>query len=137
MSDNPPLETIRDHFRENLNKYTRKAFRMLPELEKPRILDIGCGSGVPTIELARLSDGEITGMDTDEFDLKRLGMKIEEEGPSDRVKIRKCSLFGMDFPDGSFDIVWAEGSIHVIGFKRGEHTAWFIKRDIHQRFGRL
>ena len=119
MSSNLPLETIRDHCRENLNKYTRKAFRTLPELEKPRILDIGCGSGVPTIELARLSDGEITGMDTDEFALKRLAVKIEEESLSDRVKIRKCSLFDMDFPDESFDIVWAEGSIHVIGFDRG------------------
>jgi SAM-dependent methyltransferase len=25
----------------------------------------------------------------------------------------------MDFPDGSFDILWAEGSIYIIGFERG------------------
>jgi len=31
----------------------------------------------------------------------------------------KCSLFEMDFPDESFDIIWAEGSIFVIGFEQG------------------
>jgi len=108
-----------DHFRERLNKYTRKAFQMLPKLEKPRILDIGCGSGVPTIELARLSDGEIIGIDTDESLLEKLGGKIQKEGFSDRVKTVKCSLFEIDFPDESFDIVWAEGSISLIGFERG------------------
>ena len=119
MSKNLIMETNHDYFRENLNKYTRKAFQMLPELKKPRILDIGCGSGVPTIELARLSDGEIIGIDTDESLLGKLGGRIEEEGFSDRVKIKKCSLFEMDFPDASFDIVWAEGSIYIIGFERG------------------
>lgn len=92
---------------------------MLPVLEKPRILDVGCGSGVPTIELARVSDGEIIGVDTDEFALKRLSVKIEEEGLSDRVQTKKCSLFDIDFPDEGFDIIWAEGSIHMIGFERG------------------
>jgi ubiquinone/menaquinone biosynthesis C-methylase UbiE len=119
MSKNLLLEEIQDYFRKNLIKYTRKAFRMLPELEKPRILDIGCGSGIPTIELARLSDGEIIGIDIDDSLLEKLDEKIEEEGFSDRVRIRKCSLFGMDFPDESFDIIWAEGSIHIIGFERG------------------
>jgi len=119
MSKKILLEANQDHSRENLDKYTRKAFRTLPELEKPRILDVGCGSGVPTIELARLSDGEIIGIDTDESLLEKLGGKIEEEGFSDRVKIKKCSLFEIDFPDESFHIVWAEGSISIIGFERG------------------
>ena len=28
-------------------------------------------------------------------------------------------MLEMDFPDGSFDIIWAEGSIWIIGFERG------------------
>lgn len=112
-------ELREDDLRASLNKYTRKAFRMLPKLVKPRILDIGCGSGVPTIELARLSDGQIIGLDIDQSALDKLEKKIEEEGFADRVKTVKCSMFEMDFADESFDVIWAEGSISRIGFERG------------------
>jgi len=105
--------------RANVIKYTRKAFRMLPRLDRPRILDIGCGSGAPTIELAKMSDGEITGIDIDPSSLDELNRKIQEEGLSNRVKAVKLSLFEMDFPDETFDIVWSEGSIPAIGFERG------------------
>ena len=119
MSRDLMAEINQDHFRERLNKYTKKAFKMLPKLKKPRILDIGCGSGVPTIELAKLSEGEVIGIDIDESLLKRLNEKIQEKDYSYQVKIKKCSLFEIDFPDESFDIVWAEGSISVIGFEKG------------------
>jgi len=92
---------------------------MLPQLDKPRILDIGCGSGIPTMELAGLSNGQIIGLDINQPLLNRLTRKIEKAGLSDRVKTLKCSMFDMDFPDESFDIIWAEGSISVIGFERG------------------
>ncbi|MDH5376623.1 MAG: class I SAM-dependent methyltransferase, partial [Candidatus Bathyarchaeota archaeon] len=117
MSEDLMAET-KDYFREHFTRYTRKAFQMLPKLEKPRILDIGCGSGVPTIELAKLSDGEIIGVDINQSLLDELNRKIEEEGFSSRVKTVKCSLFEMDFPDESFDIIWAEGSIWIIGFEK-------------------
>jgi len=101
------------------DKYTRKAFEMLPVLYRPRILDVGCGSGGPTLELARLSQGEIVGLDINQPFLDRLTRKIEEAGLSDRVKPLNCSMFEMDFPDESLDIIWAEGSIFIIGFERG------------------
>ena len=40
-----------ESFREEFIKYTVKAFKMLPKQDKPRILDIGCGSGRETAEL--------------------------------------------------------------------------------------
>lgn len=51
--------------------------------------------------------------------MDRLQKKIEAEGLSDRVKTVNCSMFEMRFPDGSFDIIWAEGSIYIMGFERG------------------
>jgi protein-S-isoprenylcysteine O-methyltransferase Ste14/ubiquinone/menaquinone biosynthesis C-methylase UbiE len=119
MSKDLYSEIDLDRFRERLLKYTRKAFQLLPELEKPRILDVGCGSGVPTIALAKLSEGEVVGLDIDQTLLDELNRKTEREGLSNRVETRKCSMFEMDFPDESFDIIWAEGSISVIGFERG------------------
>jgi ubiquinone/menaquinone biosynthesis C-methylase UbiE len=113
------LEIDKDLVRERLNKYTRRAFQMLPELDKPHILDVGCGLGVPTMELARLSNGQIIGLDIDQSLLDKLARKIEEAGLSDRVKTLKRSMFELDFPDESFDIIWAEGSISRIGFESG------------------
>jgi len=112
-------ELQNDLLRARFTKYTRKAFRMLPELDNPQILDIGCGTGVPTLELAKLSNGQITGLDISQPDLDELQRKIEAVGLSNHVKTVKSSLFEMDFPDDSLDIIWAEGSIFVIGFERG------------------
>jgi ubiquinone/menaquinone biosynthesis C-methylase UbiE len=105
--------------RKRLAKYSRKAFMMIPEMDKPRILDIGCGTGVSTLELARLTDGEVIGLDIDRDALNRLNKEIETAGLSDRCKTLYCSLRDMEFPDESFDIVWSEGSIFVIGFENG------------------
>jgi ubiquinone/menaquinone biosynthesis C-methylase UbiE len=109
----------RDIVRKRLLKYTRKAFWMLPKLDKPRILDIGCGSGIPTIELARLGQGEVIGIDIDQPALDKFTKKIREAGFSDWVQAVNCSILDMVFPDESFDIIWSEGSIFVVGFKRG------------------
>ena len=63
FSEEARFQMKKDLVRKRLLKYTRKAFRMLPQMDKPRILDVGCGSGVPTMELARLSNGEIIGLE--------------------------------------------------------------------------
>jgi len=92
---------------------------MLPHLDKPRILDIGCGSGIPTLELARLSRGEVIGIDIDQPALGKFTSKIKEAGLTRRVKAINCSMLNMDFADESFDIIWSEGSIYAIGFESG------------------
>ena len=108
-----------DRFRKRLLKYTRRAFKLLPKLDKPRILDVGCGSGVPTIELAKLSKGTVVGIDVDQSLLDELNRKIEREDLSDRVETRKCSMLKLGFPDESFEIIWVEAAIRAIGFEEG------------------
>jgi SAM-dependent methyltransferase len=110
-------------------RYTRKAFRMLPTLDKPRILDIGCGMGGPTLQLARLSQGNIIGIDIDTLSLDELTRRINKTGLSDSVRAMNCSMFNMDFPDEGFDIIWAEGSIWRIGFERGLREWWRFLRS--------
>jgi ubiquinone/menaquinone biosynthesis C-methylase UbiE len=107
----------RDHIRENLNKYTRKAFESIPDLDRPSILDIGCGTGVPTIAIAKMSGGHVIGMDIDETSLELLRRKLREEGLNNQVSVIKGSIMTMNFPEESFDIIWSEGSIFVIGFE--------------------
>jgi len=71
------------------------------------------------MELARLSDGKIVGLDIDQDMLDVFRGKVERAGLSDRVKIINRSLLDMEFPDGSFDVILAEGSVNVIGFEKG------------------
>jgi len=119
MTGDEQFQVRKDKIRKRLLKYTRKAFRMLPQMDKPRILDIGCGSGVSTLELARLSRGEIIGIDIDQPALDKFTRKIKEAGLTDRLQAVNCSMFDMDFADEIFDIIWSEGSIYAIGFERG------------------
>jgi len=99
------------------NKYTKQAFEILSPVHSPRILDVGCGPGGPTMALARLTEGEVVGIDTHQPYLDRFSEKIEQAGLTDRVRAVNCSMFEMDFPDESFDIIWAEGSIYIMGFE--------------------
>jgi len=119
MEKEEQFKAIRDLARKRLVKYTRKAFRMLPRISRPRILDIGCGSGVGTMELARLTQGEVIGIDIDRPALDKFARKIKEGGFTGRVQALNCSMFNMDYADESFDIIWSEGSIFAIGFENG------------------
>ena len=118
MSNLNSYRIEKDRIRENLNKYTKKAFELIPKIKNPYILDVGCGTGVPTIELARMSDGHVIGIDIDEISLSLLRRKIMELGLDNQVSVIKDSILTMNFPEKSFDIIWAEGSIFVIGFEK-------------------
>ena len=108
-----------DHARANLLPYTRKAFLLLPPLVKPRILDIGCGTGVSTLELARLSKGDIVAVDIKKNSLDRLAGRAKKEGLSENIEVVHASMLDMVFSTQSFEIIWSEGAIINIGFKRG------------------
>jgi len=98
-------------------EYTRRAYDLLPPLHEPRILDIGCGSGVPTLELARISGGKVTGMDIDGNALRELEQGAGELGLSGSIRTLRCSMSEMKFPDGHFDLVWSEGAAWHIGLR--------------------
>jgi ubiquinone/menaquinone biosynthesis C-methylase UbiE len=98
--------------------FTRKAFQILPKLDNPRILDVGCGQGGPTLELARLSGGQVTGLDIDQSALHELARRADEQGLSEHVQVVHGSMFDLEFAEGSFDVIWAEGSMHILGFER-------------------
>ena len=107
-----------DELRAGFLQYTREAYALLPALGQPRVLDIGCGSGLPTIELARLSGGDVVGIDTDAAALTRMRQRVEEAGLSHRVKAVNASLYESGLPGGSFDLLWEEGLLHQLDLSK-------------------
>jgi ubiquinone/menaquinone biosynthesis C-methylase UbiE len=102
--------------------FTRRAFESLSGLDRPRILDAGCGRGDVAVELARLGGGEVIGIDIDGEALGTFEKRIGEEGLEERVCAIHGSMFEMPFPPESFDVIWAEGSLHIVGIEKGLST---------------
>ena len=116
---NPNPYEIRDRCRRNLNKYTLKAFSLIPQIDKPLILDMGCGTGVPTLALMEISNGSIYAVDSDDSCLLWLEEKVKALNCADRIKVIHASVFDKNLFDKKFDIVLAEGLLNVIGFETG------------------
>ena len=85
----------------------------------PRILDIGCGPGMQTLVLARETRASITAIDTHQPFLDELSLRAARAGLADRIRTVNASMKALDFPDGSFDLVWSEGAIYIMGFANG------------------
>jgi len=99
---------------------TRRAFHLLTGLpEAGRILDVGCGPGQQTIDLADLSRGSIVALDTHRPYLDVLRARAIDAGVAHRVQLLQASMFDVPLANGSVDAIWAEGSIYIIGFERG------------------
>jgi SAM-dependent methyltransferase len=102
------------------NESTRTAFNTIPKLPgRPLILDVGCGHGVQTIELAKISKGTIIALDNHQAFLNKLMKKAMDEKLLDHIVPKNNSMLDMDFEKNTFDIIWSEGALYFMGFQNG------------------
>lgn len=99
---------------------TEKAYSLINFGQK-RIaaLDIGCGAGAQTIILAKLINGRIIATDNYQPYLNLLADKAKKEFLSDKIICKNMDMAELEFGENQFDLVWAEGSIYIIGFANG------------------
>ncbi len=110
---------------------TQKAFALISEVpEAPNILGVGCGPGASALVLAEVSGGHVTAVDVNQAFLDELEKRAVAQGLETQVTTSRQSMFEMNFLDETFDIVWAEGAIFVMGFEAGL-KAWkkFLKAN--------
>ena len=72
-----------------------------------------------TIELAKLSGGQIVALDNHQPFLEQLKKSAKKEAIIDRIKAVKGDLSNLNYENNSFDLIWSEGAIFVIGFEKG------------------
>lgn len=102
------------------NELTRRAFEIMSDVpESPRILDVGCGPGMQTVELLRITSGTVVALDLIPEMITRVRARAESAGVSDRLETLEQDMTEMAFPEWSFDVVWSEGAIYFLGFEAG------------------
>jgi ubiquinone/menaquinone biosynthesis C-methylase UbiE len=115
------------------NASTKKAYEMIKGLpSKPRILDIGCGPGMQTLELARLSKGNIIALDNHQPFLDKVDQDAKKLGLEQHIETLNQDMNRMSFPTDSFDLVWAEGALYQMEFENGlKKCREFLKKNGH------
>lgn len=100
------------------NESTRKAYSFLKELpSKPIILDIGCGTGMQTLELARITDGKIIAIDIHQPFLDELTQRAKNFNVFNKIEPLNLSMFDLEFEKNSIDVIWSEGALYIYGIE--------------------
>ena len=96
---------------------TRRAIELLPKGFSPTaIADMGCGPGMSTLVLAEsFPNASILAVDTHQPYLDQLTNAALEAGCADRITVANRSMDMSGEPRGSFDLIWAEGSVYIMG----------------------
>ena len=108
----------------------KRALDFLRPLDRfEQILDLGCGTGGQTLQLAEHLPGNVTGLDMFPDFVRRLVEQADSRGLAGRVNGVVGNMESLPFQKNSVDLIWSEGAIDNIGFENGlRHWHDFLRK---------
>jgi ubiquinone/menaquinone biosynthesis C-methylase UbiE len=98
---------------------TRRALELVgPISTDPHVLDIGCGPGMQTMDLADLLPrARITAVDIRPRFVEEARRRAHWGGATKRVDVIEADMAKLPFAPNSFNIVWSEGAAYIMGIR--------------------
>jgi SAM-dependent methyltransferase len=88
-----------------------------------RVLDIACGPGRQTLDLAQLMPGaDIAAVDNHAPFVEAANRLAAAAGVADRITARVGDMEALDFQPASFDLIWCEGAAYIMGVEAALKT---------------
>jgi SAM-dependent methyltransferase len=99
---------------------TARALTLVPNVGAgTRILDLGCGTGAQTLVLAHSTPARIVAVDSHAPFVDELRRRAQALDLVDRIDARVGDMQRLDVEPASFDLVWCEGAIAIMGVEAG------------------
>jgi len=101
---------------------TIRLFELIPSSSGSiNAIDIGCGTGRSSMVLAK-HGVKVTAVDDYQPFLDSLDEKAKKEGLAEQIYTLNLSMDQLKLPSNSFDLVWSEASVYVLGFEKALQT---------------
>ncbi len=100
-------------------EFARNLLRHLPPLpSRPRIADLGCGSGAGALLLAAHYQSPVLAVDSSPAFIQELRTRAHAAGLDARITPIEGDMGQLDWPQAGIDLLWSEGAAYNLGFER-------------------
>ncbi|PSN12551.1 class I SAM-dependent methyltransferase [filamentous cyanobacterium CCT1] len=84
---------------------------------KPRIADLGCGSGASALLLAQHYQSTVMAVDSSSVFIDELKARAKQLGLEHLIRPIQGDMAKLDWSAGSVDLLWSEGAAYNLGFE--------------------
>ena len=103
--------------------FSRNILEHLPAVPlKPRIADLGCGSGASALLLAQHYQSPVRAVDSSSVFIDELKARAKQAGLEHLIMPIHGDMAQLDWSVGSVDLLWSEGAAYNLGFEQALKT---------------